>query len=116
MCDMDENKQIEKASLLADTKPAEELDTERARSFVRSTMNSGKQAERSHRSLFFCASAVLAVAAIAAVAIISRRGVDGLGTPAALSEESYVHASAANVDSTFCMQSDSLTVKNEVQE
>lgn len=116
MCDMSENKQIEKASLLADTKPAEELDTGRARSFIMATMESGKQAERSYRSLFFCASAVLAVAAIAAVVIISRPGIDGFGTPASLSEESYVHASAAYVDSTLCVQSDSLAVNSDVQE
>lgn len=116
MCDMTENKQIEKASLLADVKPAEELDSERARSFIGTAMNSGRQAERGHRPLFYCASAVLAVAAIAAVAVISRPEVDGSGTPAVLSEESYVHASAAAADSAFYMQADSLAGKSEVQE
>lgn len=115
MYNMGEDKQIEKAALLADTEPAEVLNTERAHSFIRANMNSGKQTERSHRPFFFCASAVLAVAAIAAVAIISRPWVDGLGTPATISEDSYVHASVADVDSILCMQPDSLTVKSEVQ-
>lgn len=114
MYDKDEKSQIKKASLLADTQPAEKLDTVRARSFVTSVMKSGRQ---SHLLAFsISASAILAVVAIVAVVIISRPEADNFGTPATLYEEAYVHASTANADSTLCMQSDSLTVKRDAQE
>lgn len=102
---MEEKKQIKNAAMLSDTEPAEKLDLVRARSFVSSVMRPDKR----KNGTFFAFAAIAAVAIVAAVIII-RPGSDSFGTPAVLSEQSYVHASVDDVDSTLCVQTDSLII------
>lgn len=123
MYEVNESGRIEKASLLADTKPAENLDTDRARSFVSSVMKQGERKSvpskisffRRYRFVCFGATATLALAAIALFVIITAPGTGDYGTPASLSEDSYVHASSASVDTALSNHSDSLTVNGEVE-
>ena len=102
---MEEKKQIKNAAMLTDTEPAEKLDLARARSFVSSVMEPDKR-----KNGFFFVFAAVAVAAVVAAVIIVRPEPDSFGTPAVLYEQSYVHASSDDVDSTLCEQTDSLII------
>ena len=110
MIDIDEEMQIVEGARLSDTKAPEQLDTERARTFVSKVMcNDESLMKRTHtafssRKLLFWSSVVVSAAAVFALVLwladISHRPeTDGKGTPALLQENPVIHATAASIDS-----------------